>query len=284
MTTLPAERAGHPASDDLNRRRGLFGPTEPDPALGVQVDARTYAGVPVREVSAGADVTVVYLHGGGFRMGSPEAYLAWAAQLAAGASARVVVPHYRLAPEHPFPSGLIDCLAVYRHVASTTEGPLVVAGDSAGAGLAASVVAIARAEGVRAPAGLLLLSPWLDLRCESGAHQTSSDPYFTYQTAIAAADDYLQGAAATHPLASPLLGDLTGFPPTLVHVGTGETLTDDALALASGLGAAGVNCTLELVAGQGHTWPLVEPSHPDSHRTAAAFARFLRECGARSGR
>lgn len=270
------ERSGRPAPEDLIQRRTLFAPTEPDPALGIRVEAQEHAGVPALVVNPGREATVLYLHGGGFRMGSPEAYLALAAQFAAGADATVVLPRYRLAPEHPFPSGLVDSLAVYRALAANSEQPLILAGDSAGAGLAASLAALAPAEGLRPATGLMLLSPWLDLSCTAPAHDTTRDPFFTHESARSAADDYLQGIAPEHPLASPLLGDLTVFPPTLVQVGTREVLLNDALDLAARLAAVDVSCTLELVADQSHTWPLTQPSHPDSVRSVAACVQFIR--------
>lgn len=227
--------------------------------------------------------TILYLHGGGYRMGSPEAYNAYAAKIAAGAEATVVLPRYRLAPENPFPAGLRDALAVYEALTAEAEGPIVLAGDSAGAGLAAAVIVAAKASGLRTPDGLMLLSPWLDLHCSSPFYETAPDVFFPLATAESAREDYLQGAPASDPLASPLLADHTGFPPTLIQVGGNEALVGDALGLAESLANVNVTCTLEVVAEQGHTWPLIQPEHSVSVASIESCARFVRACADESG-
>ncbi|MGV9743989.1 alpha/beta hydrolase fold domain-containing protein [Rhodococcus zopfii] len=273
---LPAERTGTPASPQLLERRAMFAVTDIDPALGVTAGDTEFAGVPCRTVRAGDRATILYLHGGGYRMGSPEAYNAYAAKSAAGAEATVVLPRYRLAPENPFPAGLRDAVAVYEALASAVEGPIVLAGDSAGAGLAAAVIVAAKAGGLRTPDGLMLLSPWLDLHCSSPFYETAPDVFFPLATAESAREDYLQGAPASDPLVSPLLADHTGFPATLIQVGGNEALVGDALGLAASLAKVNVTCTLEVVADQGHTWPLIYPDHSVSVASIESCARFVR--------
>ncbi|MCD2097504.1 alpha/beta hydrolase fold domain-containing protein [Rhodococcus rhodochrous] len=273
---LPAERTGTPASPQLLERRAMFAVTDIDAALGVTAGDTEFAGVPCRTVRAGDRATILYLHGGGYRMGSPEAYNAYAAKSAAGAEATVVLPRYRLAPENPFPAGLRDAVAVYEALASAVEGPIVLAGDSAGAGLAAAVIVAAKAGGLRTPDGLMLLSPWLDLHCSSPFYETAPDVFFPLTTAESAREDYLQGAPASDPLASPLLADHAGFPPTLIQVGGSEALVGDALGLAASLATSNVTCTLEVVADQGHTWPLIYPDHSVSVASIESCARFVR--------
>lgn len=280
---LPAERTGTPASPQLLERRAMFAATEINPALGVTAGDAEFAGVPCRTVRAGDRATILYLHGGGYRMGSPEAYNAYAAKIAAGAEATVVLPRYRLAPENPFPAGLRDALAVYEALTAEAEGPIVLAGDSAGAGLAAAVIVAAKASGLRTPDGLMLLSPWLDLHCSSPFYETAPDVFFPLATAESAREDYLQGAPASDPLASPLLADHTGFPPTLIQVGGNEALVGDALGLAESLANVNVTCTLEVVAEQGHTWPLIQPEHSVSVASIESCARFVRACADESG-
>ncbi|MGY0500317.1 alpha/beta hydrolase fold domain-containing protein [Nocardia sp. FBN12] len=274
--SLPAERAGAPASPELLERRAKFAATEINPALGVTAGDADFAGVPCRTVRVGDRATVLYLHGGGYRMGNPEAYHAYAAGLAAGAEAAVIVPRYRLAPENPFPAGLRDALAVYEDLATATDGPIVIAGDSAGAGLAAAVVVAVDTSDVRTPDGLMLLSPWLDLHCSSPFYETATDAFFPLATAESARDDYLQGATADDPLVSPLLADHTGFPPTLIQVGGTEALVGDALDLTRALATANVTCTLEVIADQGHTWPLIYPDHAVSIASIESCVRFVR--------
>lgn len=273
--SLPAERAGTPASPELLERRAKFAATDIDPALGVTAGDADFAGVQCRAIRGGDRATVLYLHGGGYRMGSPEAYNAYAAALAAGGEATVVLPRYRLAPENPFPAGLRDAVAVYEELATAAEGPIVVAGDSAGAGLAAAVVVAVGTSDVRTPDGLMLLSPWLDLHCSSPFYETAPDAFFPLATAESARDDYLQGAPANDPLASPLLADHTSFPSTLIQVGGNEALVGDALGLTRALATANVTCTLEVVAEQGHTWPLIYPDHDVSTASIESCVRFI---------
>lgn len=274
--SLPAERTGRPASVELLERRAKFAATKIDPALEATARDGDVAGVPCRSIDAGDRVTILYLHGGGYRMGSPEAYNAYAAALATGVKATVVLPRYRLAPEHPFPAGLRDALAVYEELASATERPIIVAGDSAGAGLAAAVVVAVDSSDVRTPDGLMLLSPWLDLHCSSPFYATAPDAFFPLTTAESARDDYLQGARASDPLVSPLLANHAGFPPTLIQVGGNEALVGDALGLTEALATANVTCTLEVIANQGHTWPLIYPDHSVSIASIESCIRFAR--------
>ncbi len=277
---LPDDRPGEPVSAELRAFRERF---VGEAAGGdVEVVDRDYAGVPCRVVIAGTGATVLYLHGGGYRMGSPAAYAGHAARLAIAADATVVLVGYRLAPEYPFPAGLRDAVNVYEALrAEDPEGVIIAAGDSAGGGLAAAVSVAASKAGATGPDGLALLSPWLDLRCEAATFQTATDPLFGHETALIARSAYLQGHDHDDALVSPLRADGSPFPPTLIQVGATETLLDDALAFASRLAAEGVSCHLEAVADRGHTWPVMEPNHPDSHQAVASFGRFVRQVAGR---
>ncbi|MCF8568766.1 alpha/beta hydrolase [Gordonia sp. HY002] len=272
---LPAERAGVPADPDLIERRAKFAAAPVDPSLKVSVGDASYGSVPCRVLRAGDAGTVLYLHGGGFRMGSPEAYLRYCSVIADATGTTVVIPRYRLAPENPFPAGLHDAVDVYEDLVSSMDGPMVIAGDSAGAGLSATVTATAIRAGLRTPDGLALLSPWLDLRCISPFYRSSPDVYFPYTAAVAAREAYLQGASADDPLVSPLLADLAGFPPTLLQVGAHEALVDDAVGLAHALAENDVSARLEVVAGRSHTWPLLFPDESDSVTTVACLTDFI---------
>lgn len=258
----------------------MFAPTQIDPALGVTSLAAEIANVPCRVLNPDGAVTILYLHGGGYRMGSPEAYNAYGATLAAGADARVVLPRYRLAPENPYPAGLHDAVAVYRDLARSSDSPIILAGDSAGAGLAAAVAVTVCRSPVRGPAGVMLMSPWLDLRCSSAFYTSARDVFFTRDTAESARDDYLQGAPEDDVLASPLLADHAGFPPTLIQVGGDESLVGDALGLAASLAGHNISCTLEVLADQGHTWPLIHPGSEAALASIASSIRFVRSRGA----
>lgn len=215
--------------------------------------------------------TVLHLHGGAFRIGCPEQIVPFAAALAARCGVRVVCPAYRLAPEHPFPAALHDARAV--RAAVRGDGPVILSGDSAGGGLAASLAALEPAD------GLVLLSAWLDLTVTAASYDANaaSDPLFSRAAAETAAELYLHGADARHPLASPLRGEVAGLPPTLVSVGAGEVLLDDARTFAARLAAAGVRCRFDEVPGMEHVAVTRDRTLPGAERTFEAVAAFVDE-------
>ncbi|NKW46070.1 alpha/beta hydrolase fold domain-containing protein [Rhodococcus hoagii] len=277
LDRLPPERKGVPATADLLEKRMQFAASEPDGSVAL---TRTALGsVPCRIVDGGDHVAVLYLHGGGYRMGSAAAYTSYGSQLAQAAGAEVVLADYRLAPEAPFPAALRDALAVY-HALRThrPDRPIVVAGDSAGGGLAAAVALAAMRAGITGPDGLALLSPWLDLRCDSTSYASATDPLFDHHTALTAREAYLQGHDDADPLVSPLRVPYPEvFPPSLVQVGTAESLLGDSLAFVDLLATAGVSCQLQTFSGRGHTWPLIEPTHPDSKVAITTLGAFVRQ-------
>lgn len=217
--------------------------------------------------------TLFHLHGGGFRIGAPEMVGPLAEALADRCGVEVVAPQYRLAPEHPFPCGLADALAALMALRQAVgNSPLIVSGDSAGGGLAA---ALAVHGGVRID-GLMLLSPWLDTTVTAPSFtRNAADPLFPREAALAAAALYLQGQDPAHPLASPLLADLHGFPPTLTSVGTGEALCDDALRLHAKLTALGVPSRLLAIDGMDHVAVTRGFDLPGARETLEAMVAFV---------
>ena len=222
--------------------------------------------------------TLVHLHGGGFRLGSAAGSAAFGTRIADAAHVRVVLVDYALAPEHPFPAGLRDALHVYDAVrAKASSLPVLVGGDSAGGGLATSLVVAALAVDLPRPRGLVLFSPWLDLTVSADSYQAraQSDMLFSAASATAAADLYLQGWDPRDPLASPLFADHHDFPPTLLFVGSEEVLLDDALALTNALSGAGSTVTLHSAAGMQHVWPTIWPELPESQTALRLLAAFV---------
>lgn len=220
---------------------------------------------------------VVHFHGGGYRMGMPEAVGPYARRLADICAVDVFCPAYRLAPDHPFPAGLNDGWAVVRALADDCSGRLVLAGDSAGGGLAAALAAELAATGL-GPAGLVLHSPWLDLTVTSQSYgeNAGSDPLFSEAKARDAAGHYLQQSIAPDdPLASPLFADPTLFPPTLITVGTGEVLRDDATGLHDRLRAAGRPVRLLQIAGMDHVAVTRGPDLPGAAESLRATREWL---------
>ncbi len=213
---------------------------------------------------------MLHIHGGAFRIGCPEMMGPFAAALTERFGITVVCPAYRLAPEHPFPAGLNDCLTV---LAALNEEPMILSGDSAGGGLAASVAA-----NPPAPlAGLALLSPWLDLTISSASYlaNAQTDPLFSSTSAQEAAALYLQGVAPDEPRASPLLGPVGDFPPTYINVGTGEVLLDDAIAFHVKLRESGVPARLEVIEDMDHVAVTRDRTLPGAAQAFDGLAAFI---------
>jgi len=280
--SLPGERQGRAAPPDLAERRDQM-------RAAVEAGAWKTAKPPVETTLAGLRTLrflpegqpkgrVLQLHGGGFRIGRPEFESFFAEALAARCGVEVVVPQYRLAPEGPFPAGLTDALTALEALrAETGDAPLIVGGDSAGGGLAASLGVLTAAQGGPRIDGLVLLSPWLDLRVSALAYaaNAATDPMFSKESADVAAELYLQGFDPTHPLASPLLAPITSYPPTLINVGTGEVLVDDSRLFHEKLTAAGVTCELSAIDGMEHVAVVRGMDLPGSAETFAAVVDFV---------
>ncbi|HVI03273.1 MAG TPA: alpha/beta hydrolase [Enhygromyxa sp.] len=226
-------------------------------------------------------------------MGSCNSHRALCARLSVACNAEVILPEYRLAPEHPFPAGLEDLVQVY---ASLLEGGLradeiVVAGDSAGGNLALSTVLLARDRGLPMPRALVLLSPFTDLTLTGASLVTHAeiDPWLRPQAVPVVRDTYLGGADPSHPLASPLWADLHGLPPMLIHVGEQEILLADSTRLAERASDAGVEVEIEVGKDLWHVWHLFAPALPEANEAIARIGDFvdrvftppiqLRSCG-----
>ena len=189
---------------------------------------------------------------------------------------RVVCPAYRLAPEHPYPAALNDGRAVLAALRSGSAHPVLLSGDSAGGGLAASLALMAKSEAVPI-AGLALLSPWLDLRVSSSAFATNAatDPLFSAEAASAAAELYLQGHDPVDQLVSPLFGSPSAFPPTYVNAGSGEVLLEDARDFAARLIRAGTDCCLDVVPDMEHVAVTRDLTSLGSHYTFERLVAFV---------
>ena len=232
VINLPAERAGHAAPEDLLARRnmmaGMSGAPSPWPAVeGVTVTEEQLGGRRALRVKPkGAPRgTVVHFHGGGFRLGAPEASVGIGTALAGQTGVRLIAPAYRLAPENPYPAGLSDGLNAILALTDAEKASLIISGDSAGGGLAASVTRLLLSRGIK-PIGLMLYAPWVDMTVTAPSYDEngSTDALFSKDSATAASGLYLQGYSATDPIASPLHGSVADFPPTLIIVSEHEVL------------------------------------------------------------
>jgi acetyl esterase/lipase len=252
------------------------------PLTDVQCAAVDAGGVPAEWVTAAGardDHAILYLHGGGYCIGSITTHRALAADLSRAAAARVLLIDYRLGPEHVFPAAVEDATAAYRYLIGsgirTTRA--AIAGDSAGGGLTVAALLALRDAGDGLPAAGVCLSPWLDLTM-SGASMDSKaalDPMVQRDRLQRLADAYLGKADAKHPLASPLFADLHGLPPLLVHVGTAETLLDDSTRFAPRARSADVDVTLDIWDDMIHVWHAFGAVLPESGQAIERIAAFL---------
>ena len=261
----------------LEYRARAEGGADAPPVPGVAVTVSALAGVPVlRCLPDRADPgrTLLWFHGGGYRLGSARGFRAWNSHLAAACATEVVSVDYRLAPEHPFPDALLDAVLAYSAIVPEHRR-VVVGGESAGGGLAAALLRAIAERDLPAPAGAVLCSPWLDLRnvAASFAENAATDQLFPQASADAAAGLYLAGHPASDPLASPLLGDWSAQPPVLVQASSDESLRDDAVGLAQRCAGA----RLELYDGVPHAWHIGYPEAQGSVDAVESIARFVTE-------
>lgn len=281
LPPLPPERAGQPLPPDLAEMReqmraqrdaGVYA-IDPEP-IEIALDRQRALRVEPQDTPRGR---VFHLHGGGFRNGVPEMEGPYADRLMRACGVEVVLPEYRLASEDPFPAGLNDAWAALRdYAAQGPHLPLIVSGQSAGGGLAASLAVLAAQEGISL-AGLVLIAPWLDLTVSAPAYERNraSDPLFSPESAARAAELYLQGSDTRHPLASPLFAPLEGLPPTFIAVGSGEILFDDSARFHERLRQAGIPSELLAIDGMEHVAVTRDPQGTGAPETFARIVDFV---------
>jgi monoterpene epsilon-lactone hydrolase len=254
-------------------------------ADGVKLTAVDVDGVPSEwSIVPGSDSSrvMMFFHGGGYCSGSIASHRRLVTEAGRAAGVRTLAIGYRLAPEHPFPAGYDDIMTAWRFLRdqNIAAAHIAIGGDSAGAGLALALIGRLRDAQEELPGCVWLISPWTDLTM-SGPTLSSKeavDPLIHKQYLIELADAYLPaGMDRKDPRVSPLYADLNGFPPTLIQVGSAETLLDDATRFAAVAGAADVRVTLEIWPHMIHAWPLWN-AHLEPGRLALASAgAFIRE-------
>lgn len=261
---------------DLDRLKRVFEGRSLPPPRGVRFRDDRIGGVAGEWAEAGGDKPLLYLHGGGFVGCSPQTHRPLTGAFALRGF-RVFAPDYRLAPEHPFPAAVEDSVAAWRGFAERVGKPAAVAGDSAGGNLAAVLTLLVKNE-ARRPAGAVLFSPATDMTGGGGSWFTNSarDPMFTDQLANLV-DFYLAGADPRDPRASPLLGDLSGLPPMLLHVGESEMLRDDSVRFAEAAQKAGSPVSLKVWDSAPHVWQFMHGFLPEARRSLDEAAAFLSE-------
>ncbi len=270
------------SSEELATLKGMLaagGPDFADPALEVRAlfdgmlatfpvdESFTFAERTIGGVSglwlhapAPSDTVVLYVHGGAYLVGTSFGYRGLSGGIAQASGAAMFSIDYRLAPEHAYPAAMDDALAAYKGLLAEgfVANQIIVAGDSAGGGLALALLIGIREAGLAQPAGAVLLSPWTDLTFagDSLAAKAEVDNSLSEKGLRAAALQYLAGHPATHPLVSPLHGDLTGLAPLLIEVGSDEILLSDSTRFAVKAGESLVDVTLHIWPEMVHDWSL----------------------------
>jgi monoterpene epsilon-lactone hydrolase len=250
----------------------------------VGVEAVTVAGRAAEWITAPGSQTgraILYLHGGGYVMGSLTTHRSLVGEISRAAQAAALLVDYRLAPEAPFPAAVEDGVAFYRWLLDQGFTPknLAIAGDSAGGGLAVATLISARDQGLPMPKAAVPISPWSDMTCSNESYKTraEADPLVGSGSIGDMANLYLQGKDPKHPYASPNFASLKSLPPLLIHVGRDEVLLDDSIKLDQKAKADGVNSTLEIWEDMIHVWHAFHPMLPEGKQAIERVGAFLRE-------
>ena len=260
----------------------------------IMIEAQAPAGVTCTPVEAGGvsaewsvadgadqDKVILYVHGGGYVMGSAGSHRDMTGRLSQAAGARVLSLNYRLAPEYPFPAPVDDSVAAYRWLLGQgiQASNIAIAGDSAGGGLALAALIAIRDAGEPVPAAGIGISPWVDMEGtgESMTTRAAVDPVVQKEGLLGMAKLYLGGADPKNPLAAPLHANLAGLPPLLIQVGDSETLLDDATRITERAQKADVDVTLKIWDEMPHVWHLFAPILPEGRQAIEEIGAFFKE-------
>jgi epsilon-lactone hydrolase len=273
LASIPSSGTLEDAREDFEQLMAQY-----PPATDTAIETIRIGDITADWISTGTLVlhrALLYLHGGAYALGSHVAYRGFGSRIAASCRARVLVPNYRLTPEHPFPAALEDALQVYEWLSERVASErILLAGDSAGGGLAIATLAALRDSSRPLPRCAVLYSPWTDLACTGNSHQPGAvdDPFFTAEGVRALGRMYA-GDQLSDPRASPLHADLAGLPPMLVFAGSREILLDDATRLVEKAKDAGVEAQLVVGDGLIHAWPVYDL--PESRVCIEQSGRFV---------
>lgn len=232
-----------------------------------------------RPAQADPQKVMLYLHGGGYVVGSIDGYRMMCGQMADRLKLPLLVPEYRLAPEHPFPAAVEDAQKVYRWLLEQGHSAenIILSGDSAGGGLALATALSLRESGLPLPGAIVCISPWADLACESQSHtlKAKAESMLNTETLKMWGMKYAGKESLKNPLISPVHADFNGFPPLLIQVGGDEILLADSLRLAEKARAAGVDVTLNIWDDLWHVWHFFAGLVPESDRAIDEIRHFL---------
>ena len=229
--------------------------------------------------STRSEKVILYLHGGGYVTGSIEDHRMMCGLLANATGTKVLIPEYRLAPEHPFPAALDDALKVYQWLLDQgySSANMIIDGDSAGGGLSIATVLALKEKSGSLPAAVVCLSPWTDLALTGQSHTTKAkaEAILNKDVLHEWALCYTDESNLTNPLVSPIHGDFHGFPPLLIQVGSEEILLDDSTLLAEKAKSAGVDVTLKIWDGMWHVWQALGDLIPENKKTFEEIGQFV---------
>jgi len=268
--------------------RGVFESAPTIAPKGVRFTAAMVGGISGEWVEAekrgAAEGTLLYLHGGGYVAMSPRTHRAITAGFALR-GLRVFAADYRLAPEHKYPAAVDDATAAWRGLREQVDGPVYLAGDSAGGGLSLALMLNLRDLGDQGPAGACLFSPWTDLAATGASLKTNRDrdPFLPADGMHVLTAAYASEADLRAPLISPLYGDFTGLPPMLIFVGDTEILLDDSRRVAERIRAARGFVDLRIYHAMSHVWPALNAILPEGRLALDEAAAFLAAAGGISG-
>ncbi len=267
----------------MRDRINELGDKMPPPADAV-IERLTVAGRPAEWVSApGVDPgrQVLYLHGGGYVIGSLHSHRNLAYGISKAVDGRCLVIDYRMGPEHPFPAAVDDAVAAWAWMLEQGANParMAIMGDSAGGGLTIATQVALRDKGMALPACSVPISPWTDLEGTGGTitSKAAEDPMLTEEGLHWFADYYCAAPDKRNPLASPLYANLTGLPPMLIQVGSAEILLDDSNRIAAKARSQGVNVTLDVWDRMVHVWHLFAPMLSEGQDAIAKLGAWARE-------
>ncbi|OGW34113.1 MAG: hypothetical protein A2X58_11335 [Nitrospirae bacterium GWC2_56_14] len=288
---LSYNKSSHSAPAPLEEQRAAWEEETsrmrlPNGVLKQPVTAGGVAAEWIHPQEAPREKVLFYLHGGAYVMGSCNTHRNMAAHMARACGMRALLLDYRLAPEHPFPAALDDAVAAYHWLLCNliSAENIVIAGDSAGGGLALATLVSLRDGGYPLPAAGVCLTPWTDLAgtAESLETRVKADPKLTLQDLVPGRH-YVGENDPCHPLISPLYADLRGLPPLLIHGAGDDMLLDDAVRVAERAKAAGVDVTLEVWKRMWHVFHRHAPKLPEARRAVESIGTFARRRLAEAG-
>ena len=245
----------------------------------VDVDADDIRAKWISPTNENPGKVILHLHGGGYVTGSMDSHLMMCIPMAQTLKTKILLPEYRLAPEHPFPAAVVDAVKVYRWALAQGYQPqdIIISGDSAGGGLALATVLSLRDAGDPLPAAIVSMSPWTDLTFTGQSHLTKAKADCVLLTDVLRewAACYVGTETPNNPLISPIYADFLNFPPILIQVGSDEVLLDDSRMLAEKAKSAGVDVTLKVWDEMWHVWPALGDLIPESKKTFEEIGQFI---------